>query len=114
LPNVSANITVKAFFEALYRADSRWQVAFDGSDWWSGRAACYPMGEEQVSPGTSKSRFPFYWKGFTNDLFWTSWSIDIRTTHWGTLFVEKSPAQTDIYRQHQITHQLTRGPSSPT
>jgi hypothetical protein len=26
-----------AFLEALYRAGSRWQVGFDGADWWSRR-----------------------------------------------------------------------------
>jgi hypothetical protein len=39
----------EAFLEALYRADSRWRVGFDGSDWWSGRAGCYPIGDEHVT-----------------------------------------------------------------
>jgi hypothetical protein len=38
-----------AFLEALYRAGSRWQVGFDGSDWWSERTGCYPMGEEHAT-----------------------------------------------------------------
>jgi hypothetical protein len=36
------------FFEALYMACSRWQVGFDGADWWTGRVGCYPMEEEYV------------------------------------------------------------------
>jgi hypothetical protein len=29
-------------------AGSRWRVGLDGADWWSGRAGCYPMGEEHA------------------------------------------------------------------
>jgi hypothetical protein len=37
-----------ATLKPLYRAGSRWQVGFDGADWWSGRVGCYPIGEEHV------------------------------------------------------------------
>jgi hypothetical protein len=37
-----------AFLEALYGSGSMWRVGFDGADWWSGRAGCYPTGDEHV------------------------------------------------------------------
>jgi hypothetical protein len=37
-----------ACLEISCRAGSRWRVGSDGADWWSGRAGCYPMGEEYV------------------------------------------------------------------
>lgn len=35
-------------FRKPYMAGSRWRVGLDGADWWSGRAGCYPMGEEHA------------------------------------------------------------------
>jgi hypothetical protein len=34
--------------KALHRAGSEWRDKFDGAEWWSGGAGCYPMGEEHV------------------------------------------------------------------
>jgi hypothetical protein len=38
-----------ALLAVLYRAGSRRGVGFDGADWWSGRAGCYPIGDEHVT-----------------------------------------------------------------
>jgi hypothetical protein len=32
--------------EALHWAGSRWQVGFDGADWWSRIVGYYPIGDE--------------------------------------------------------------------
>jgi hypothetical protein len=35
--------------EDLHRRGSSRRVRFDGADWWSGRAGCYPIGHEEVA-----------------------------------------------------------------